>query len=78
MLVPLTDPNHLLAALMLETIHADRQRQLRAALREREDLDDEAATPAPRRHAWSRLASVERDPNGRRVIRIFRAPAPAI
>jgi hypothetical protein len=77
MLVPLTDPNHQLAILMLDQIRADQQRQFRSAARpEAGVLDDEA--PARRRHAWSRLATVERGANGKRTIRIFRAPAPAI
>jgi hypothetical protein len=78
MLVPLTDPTHHLAMLMLETIRVDQQRQLRAAQRETGDLYGDPATPAPRRHAWSRLATIERAPNGKRTVRIFRAPAPAI
>ena len=79
MLVPLTDPNHQLAILMLDQIRADQQRQLRSAARpETGDLYDDVPAPARRRHAWSRLATVERGANGKRTIRIFRAPAPAI
>ena len=78
MLVPLTDPNHHLAMLMIETIRADQQRQLRAAQRETGDLHGDPATPAPRRSAWSRLAVIQKDASGKRTVRIFRAPAPAI
>ena len=78
MLVPLTDPTHQLTMLMIETIAADQRRQARAARVESGDLYDDPPLPAPRRHAWSRIASVERGANGKRVIRIFRAPAPAI
>jgi hypothetical protein len=79
MLVPLTDPNHQLAILMIDQIRADQERQLRAsARRETGDLYDEAVAPAPRRSAWSRLAIVQRDASGKRTVRIFRAPAPAI
>jgi hypothetical protein len=78
MLVPLTDPTHQLTMLMIEAIRADRQRRARAARLEPGDIHDDAVQPAPRRHAWSRIASVERGANGKRVVRIFRAPAPAI
>ena len=78
MLVTLTDPSHMLAMLMTETITADRRRQARAARVESGDLYDDPPLAAPRRHAWSRLATIERGPNGKRTVRIFRAPAPAI
>ena len=78
MLVPLTDPTHQLSMLMIETIAADQRRQARAAAVESGDLYDDPPLPTPRRHAWSRLATIERGPNGKRTVRIFRAPAPAI
>jgi hypothetical protein len=75
MLVPLTDPNHQLSMLMIETIIASKRRQAALALRA-PDVNPEAE--APRRRAWSRLATVQRSANGKRAVRIFRAPAPAI
>ena len=78
MLVPLTDPTHHLAMLMIETIRADQQRQLRASRRETGELYGDQVQPAPRRSAWSRLAVVQKDASGKRTVRIFRAPAPAI
>ena len=75
MLVPLTDPSHQLSMLMIETIIASKRRQAAQALRA-PDLD--ADTEAPRRRAWSRIATVQRSANGKRAVRIFRAPAPAI
>ena len=75
MLVPLTDPSHQLAMLMIETIIATNRRQAALAFHA-PDLDADA--PAPRRRAWSRIASIERSANGKRTVRIFRAPAPAI
>jgi hypothetical protein len=72
MLIPLTDPNHELARLMIDQI--DRS-QRRAA--HHPEAPHQPAAPR-RRQGWHRLATLQKDANGRRSIRIFRAPAPAI